>query len=535
MTLFLMAFFLPVSAFAGSAPIRNAELTIPGTRVGPSSPGSISAALGKPAIVPMLTESIAPSLKPSVQARQSQAPAATAPQVVVAPQANVFSIELPSPVVPITAALDAQPATPSAEGNATKAPTRFAAETNKRSLDIHPDPIEQLLRWEEQSNYKLYREDFDSIDVKVVAVDRSKVQVKIDSALPKALMRNFVKGGTVYWPIHPNAAKPSDPRWTEWKRMGLVPDKVNIPFITEPPAKSWRMRWTASRSMVMYDGESTIISVKAPTEWPHKTQWQPEKSDLKNDIATARYRSKYLDRMDGEIGGDPHLIILREILSVAEKKTKNGYVVRDLSPLNDGHYYLPAFSIPYVGRRIARNNLAPFAPFWTKNYAELLGRSKAKLLLRYGLQMETPNPQNMLIQLDRNLHPTGVLVFRDINDSRAVSPVEAAIGHPEILSSDRKINYTPNNYLCPEGDLSMWHFNEAGSYSVSRKVLERWITAHDKAYIGEILHALGTNPKFSKGLAIKSIGELQKFLFSDKGIRLLAKYHEELKAKHKGQ
>ena len=60
--------------------------------------------------------------------------------------------------------------------------------------------------------------------------------------------------------------------------------------------------------------------------------------------------------------------------------------------------------------------MSRFDSFWGRHYAEAVGRAKATLLVRYGLQYETPNPQNVLMQLDAELRPTGAIVLRDLGD-----------------------------------------------------------------------------------------------------------------------
>ena len=75
-----------------------------------------------------------------------------------------------------------------------------------------------------------------------------------------------------------------------------------------------------------------------------------------------------------------------------------------------------ALSLPFVGGPIARRHGVDPEGCWGQHFAEPVGRGKARLLARYGLWVETPNPQNLLVQLDRQLFPTGKLVFRDVGD-----------------------------------------------------------------------------------------------------------------------
>jgi hypothetical protein len=108
-------------------------------------------------------------------------------------------------------------------------------------------------------------------------------------------------------------------------------------------------------------------------------------------------------------------------------------LVRDLSCLNRSKIYFPPTSIPFVDlamrepkARFSCINDLSWCDFWKKHYAESLGRAKALLFLRYGLQAETPNAQNFLIECDvgkGTLVPTGKILIRDIGDLHGFTQV----------------------------------------------------------------------------------------------------------------
>ncbi len=160
------------------------------------------------------------------------------------------------------------------------------------------------------------------------------------------------------------------------------------------------------------------------------------KATLEENSLLACLRSEYVTAMDNARGhqpaNDPALVVLREILTVTENLDVpgDGFQVRDLSALRRDHVYVPALSIPYIGAlatgapdlttmapRWANRDTAAWTTFWRDNYAATLGRAKALLLLRYGLQLATPNGQNFLIELRGDLTPTGRLVLRDLGDA----------------------------------------------------------------------------------------------------------------------
>jgi hypothetical protein len=81
------------------------------------------------------------------------------------------------------------------------------------------------------------------------------------------------------------------------------------------------------------------------------------------------------------------------------------------------------------------------------------------------------------VQLDRQLFPTGKLVFRDVGDGDCATDAREVREVPwRRLVSD----------LRPETRTSFWAFGEAGENSIAPDVLERWYARHDAAYYAEL-------------------------------------------------
>jgi hypothetical protein len=172
--------------------------------------------------------------------------------------------------------------------------------------------------------------------------------------------------------------------------------------------------------------------------------------------------------------------VVKEVFGVLVPRSETAFLVRDLRGFQDGHHYLPALSIPWVGREIAAAHGDDFESFWGVHYAEAVGRAKARLFVRYGLQYETPNPQNVLVQLDRGLRPTGAIVFRDLGDANCATDARSAVDWPwTVLRHD----------LRPETKNSFWAFAEAGENSVSGETLDDWYARHDRAYFDALAKA----------------------------------------------
>jgi hypothetical protein len=229
--------------------------------------------------------------------------------------------------------------------------------------------------------------------------------------------------------------------------------------------------------------------------------------------------------------------MMRDILSVRQKSgSQNGFVLRDLRAMKKGHHYLPALSIPYEGNAIASELGTTMAELFKKTYAEDLGRAKAMLLLRYGIQMSTPNPQNMLIELDENYKPTGKILFRDISDTRLIEPIAKHLA-PEVraaLEIDQKAGFPIDQKIYPFWSNSSWRLDEAG---IPKKVVADWGESHDRSFAKTILEELGLEDKLNindfatsktipgKRGASPLIEAMDELLQSDHGLKVLSQYH----------
>jgi hypothetical protein len=327
-------------------------------------------------------------------------------------------------------------------------------------LAVDPDPIEQWLRWEEQANLPGFRTSTLPVDLNVTAIPADRLRIQLADAAPRELERRFFRRGLVLYPKHPLNADPS------------------VAYFGEPATEAWQARFTSSRTLVVVSAPgSALCSVKLPTDHPHHDFVQPEKTKLREEAEDALRWTALFERVDAEIGPDPSLLLLREVIAVMVPGSESGFLVRDLTPFQDGHFYLPALSLPWWGRQIAKLHGADFETFWGVCYAQAIGRAKAKLLTRYGLQYDTPNPQNLVIQLRRDLRPTGVIALRDLGDVNPVAPLADTGAAPwRELHADLK----------PETQNSFWAFDSADEQRIAAETLERWYAQHDRAYDAEL-------------------------------------------------
>ncbi len=318
------------------------------------------------------------------------------------------------------------------------------------------DTVEQWLRWEQRANLIGFRVNPRPFELELASVPRAAVDVRMPAGELHPVVARFVRGDQVLIPKHP-----------------LNRDS-GVAFFAEPCAERWKARYTSSRTLAV-PGDP-LFSIKLPTDHPHPDFEQPEKTRVREEAEDALRWMQLLDRVDALLPPEPALLVIREALVILVPGSESAVVVRDLSPFRK-LYYLPGLSIPWVGHQIARRHRIDFATFWAEHYAAPTGRAKAALFARTGLQQTTPNPQNLLVELDRELRPTGRIALRDIGDADcATNALECSQGPWTRLTDEVK----------PEFRNSFWAFGEAGDHSVEPAILERWYAEHERAYFATL-------------------------------------------------
>lgn len=334
----------------------------------------------------------------------------------------------------------------------------FDSETE---LVLLPDPVEQWLDWEQQANLIGFRTDTRPVEVELSEVPRDELEVYVLPGAPAEIVDRFIFDDKVLCARHP------------LNRDGLVA------WSATPADQTWSARFTSSRTLAMHGAESgeALFSLKLATDHPHPNFYQPEKTKLREEAIGAVDWVKQLTRIDALLGPLVGVQLILDVLVVLARGGESGFMVRDLRLFQDGNYSLPALSLPFVGRQIARQSGNSFDTFWAQHYAMPAGLAKARLFARYGMWFETPNPQNLLIRLDPSLHPRPDIVFRDVGDGECATDA--------FMSADRPWTKLESD-LRPETQNSFWAFGEAGEHSVQPAILEYWYAAHDDAYYGEL-------------------------------------------------
>ena len=352
---------------------------------------------------------------------------------------------------------------------------------SKADFTVLSDAYAQWLVWEQSANIPAYRKHAEPLAFQYSLIPTCAVDIWQAPSIGVSIQNLFFRGGKVLWPKHPHN------------------QNLNVPFSQNlNEVKGLRAFSTASRSAI--PEENLAYSFKVPTDHAGGANGDIEVEKLltRDEIRAARTRYEIIFARDKQLSPSPHVAVMPEVLTVADKQTGHGFLVRDISVLRDGHYYLPAFAIPYVGREIAKANRQPFETFWASTYAKALGQAKAELILRYGLQFETPNPQNILIQFDRRLKPTGKIIFRDVTDTNIVGPVAEAIGLREAIARDLRDGFNIDKKLLPHWEISRLHFAEDVEAPIGLKILDQWSDAHDEAYLQTIEKFVGRRDRGSK-------------------------------------
>lgn len=211
----------------------------------------------------------------------------------------------------------------------------------------------------------------------------------------------------------------------------------------------------------------------------HKQGNMVGKDKLEHNSILAALRSAFIRSCEREFGydsfADKNLLVLTEIMTVTEVDQANwdlwmfppddaprkpanqpkfgdGYQIRSLKGMAHDKEYFPPISIPFAKIKDGKidensacemsyqktiksellgafiNDDLPYSlsvfeqvddpqwkEFWKKHYAVPLGYTKARLLLRYGLQGFGGNAQNFLLEMNNGV-PNGRVVVRDMGD-----------------------------------------------------------------------------------------------------------------------
>jgi len=347
--------------------------------------------------------------------------------------------------------------------------------------------FQALVEDEIEANFISFGKSTETFPISFSHQPLSAIEIEAAEGVPPELRNYFVQGDRFRWPQHP------------------LNTFSGVPFYTAPSAGSFPGQHSASRSLFL-TGSPVPASIKLPTDRPSRHVWDGNKAMLWEELALAVRRTNYLKARDRTLGSDPQITFLPEVLAIRDRSSGNGFLVRDLSPLSDGSTWMPAFSLPY--RR----------PELLEKYSASMGRLKARLLIRYGIQLDQPHPQNFLLQLGPDGQPTGKIAIRDLSDQVVfVDWMAENIGAHDQVLKDRAttwnipaegIPFPPPNtptdipvratrsvdvdsVIRPNFAFATMHYEKAMPTIFSRRRLVEAQTAQEKAYFEEFNSLLG--------------------------------------------
>ncbi len=356
----------------------------------------------------------------------------------------------------------------------------------KRSRPSHRalSPMEQNLIWETEGNFMLSEQRTSvPIPIEVKLLSANQVRISTAHSVPEWIRQLFFKGDTVLVPTHP-----------------FNREKKIVPFLLEKNSQfEWTGFLTASRTMILFYGKHAI-SIKMPTDYASPSNLNRpafEKANMKEDVLQGIARSKHIEEIDQRIGTDPRLVVLKDVLAIADPKTGNGITARDLTPLMDGYLYLPGTATVNVMKTQGEEKLFEAL----KKSATNQGVGQALLLIRYGLVMEFPHRQNSLDRLNQDMEMLNTVVVRDMADTQTVKSIIEVL-NPEMMEQDIQNNIKVRMFGTPNTQ-----YVTALKGTVSDKFIENLENLLNSAYESTIATELGipkgtsnTSPEFIEAM-----------------------------------
>jgi len=285
------------------------------------------------------------------------------------------------------------------------------------------------VKWETRANAvskrssDVIRVEHYEIPLRLLAADFEK---SMDGQLRDSIL--FTKNGEKYvrWLINPE-----DSKWHLEVKAFLDKNKID-----STPKKFFDGYLTASRSMILVNPDNgATFSLKVSTDktggkWTDKKQTWADAVQVRN---MNKYVSETLPNMKTE-----NLVIMDEPLAMGIKEIDQAMIMRSLGDLpTDDHYYLPAFSALHekAGDEIAKHNggAKNTVEFWDKHLVTPLANAMAEYFAYTGAWYDSPHAQNFLVELDRDMKPTGRIVLRDLGDAFVMEEFIKNTKHAHIL------------------------------------------------------------------------------------------------------
>lgn len=308
------------------------------------------------------------------------------------------------------------------------------------------DSVRQLLEWENHFNQmsnpntrkapRIFKLQHFEVPLSLVNTIENNIFDKksyADPLIKSAIERINERGEKVVcWPINPE-----DRSYYSKLAKFLVKNKIDPEKIKKTRFYGMLM---ASQSLMVLDPETKKVwSVDVSTDNSGGNQ-KDRKVDHKQSMK-ARLASDHVRNVAKKV---TYFFMkpLYDTLAYSIEKIDQSFIVREYPEefISGNVYYLPNFSIinNKEGKRVAEINQSKNpAVFWRQNFNIPLSRATAEMSIYHGLGTSNNSSEQYLLELNRDLIPTGKIVIRDLGDSLLFEDYfskKIIVGNKELLS-----------------------------------------------------------------------------------------------------
>jgi len=273
------------------------------------------------------------------------------------------------------------------------------------------DPLELLIALEQNINVPPY---FRSVPNDYMSMNLSVPDIPVNIFSDSPTIEDFfTRENGVLFPQHPLNQSNLSP--------GFDSNIIKKIEVRSSMSRSFFFRQSTS-------GTTNIWSIKAPTNFVRAdAKIREPRANMSTHLNQSRNHMELIRDKDKNSAWSSKHVLIKDSLIVQDEETKNGYLVRDYREIfeDESLLWVPLASLPFFAETLAKLNKMHLPDFYATVLAKPFGELMAELLIKYGMQLETPHGQNILVAFDRDLKPTGKLALRDLGDSLLIKPLHA--------------------------------------------------------------------------------------------------------------
>lgn len=383
------------------------------------------------------------------------------------------------------------------------------------NLRAQTPPVRTLIDMETQSNGAGLRSN-ESVQMVHYEIPLDLISEGKDLNLSPQLYNSmvFVKNGKkfVRWVINPE-----DTKW--FKEVESFMKSHNLEPIRHSYFKGFQ---TASRSYIVIDpNNGAQFSIKTSTNHTGGA-WKDKKQDYKDGFDILLI-SDLMKKIQAQKPFE-HTVIMQEPLVFGVKTIDQSIVIRELADIarKEEFIYVPGFSILHeeTGKQIAKiNGSSDPAAYWNEHYIKPMAHSAAEIVARTGIWYDSPHGQNFLVELTKDLKPTGRMVLRDLGDIYVNQQVMQALGESEVL---KKFSTKENIIKSLNVSFGPLHGNVVPSW-INQTIYNSWAKEFYSVFKADYFQ--------STGITIKNFRESSGFSYFGLSVDTHSKSFEDYKLK----